>query len=176
MAIARAKCTCRTCGKTFEYTAQKHNRREADDFEAWAATHIIECDDCAQTRRNAERAEENEKSARIATENEYPALSGTDRQIPWAMTIRQKAIETLHTYCTDPKHEKDFPWLRHYDKLFTDFLLTRTSAAWWIENRSSCNNISALCHTMLETNGTEYRRICAEVEKIKKGQESFRTA
>lgn len=86
------------------------------------------------------------------------------------MTIRQKAISTIHAYCTDPKYKKHFPWLHYSDERFTALLLTHTRAAWWIDNRNSFNNIEALCRTLLECDGEEYHKICAEIEAFKKAQ------
>jgi uncharacterized Zn finger protein (UPF0148 family) len=46
MAIARATCTCATCGETFEKRAEKRNRREADSWEQWAVENYDECPKC----------------------------------------------------------------------------------------------------------------------------------
>lgn len=57
MAIARAVCTCSTCGRKFEKTATKQNRRDADSWEAWASDHYDECPACYGKRmREAEAA------------------------------------------------------------------------------------------------------------------------
>lgn len=47
MARAIAKCTCKTCGKEFEFV--KHdfaNRRAADEWTAWAEANITQCYEC----------------------------------------------------------------------------------------------------------------------------------
>lgn len=56
MAKARATCTCKTCGTTFERTADKRNRAECDDWERWAVDYYDECPACYGRRmREAER-------------------------------------------------------------------------------------------------------------------------
>ena len=57
MAKARATCTCKTCGATFERTADKRNRAECDSWEQWAVENITECPSCYGRRmRDAERS------------------------------------------------------------------------------------------------------------------------
>lgn len=56
MAKARATCTCKTCGNTFEKTAEKRNRTECDNWERWAEEHFDECPSCYGRRmREAEK-------------------------------------------------------------------------------------------------------------------------
>jgi hypothetical protein len=50
MAIAKATCTCKTCGETFEKRAEKRNRREADSWEQWAVENFDECPKCYKAR------------------------------------------------------------------------------------------------------------------------------
>ena len=57
MAKARAICTCKTCGGTFEKTADKRNRSECDSWEHWAVENFTECPSCYGRRmREAERS------------------------------------------------------------------------------------------------------------------------
>lgn len=46
MAIARVTIKCSVCGDTFEKTAIKINRREADKWESWAKNAIDMCPSC----------------------------------------------------------------------------------------------------------------------------------
>jgi hypothetical protein len=46
MAKATAVCTCRECGKEFEKTKTCYNRRDADSWETWAASHYDLCPTC----------------------------------------------------------------------------------------------------------------------------------
>ena len=45
MALAKAACRCATCGNEFEFRKKLRNRKEADNFEAWAVENITECFD-----------------------------------------------------------------------------------------------------------------------------------
>ena len=92
MAIATATCTCATCGNTFEVRARKQNRRDADAWEIWAAEHMDECTDCYKARMQRERDEEKKQAAEAAAELGWPDLTGSDKQISWANTIRDKII------------------------------------------------------------------------------------
>lgn len=57
MAKATATCTCRKCGKTFEKSTTKRNRREADAWEEWAKSHYDLCPSCyGQEQKEAEKA------------------------------------------------------------------------------------------------------------------------
>ena len=73
MAKATAICICKTCGKEFEKSTTKHNRSEADNWEAWAVLHYDECPQCYGARK---RAEESEKplEIRIKVNVYYPAV------------------------------------------------------------------------------------------------------
>ncbi len=82
MAKAKANCKCKICGKEFEVTADKKNRREADSWEAWAAENITECSECYKTRTAAEAAEKDAKYA-------LPEIEGvSEKQIAYAQSLR----------------------------------------------------------------------------------------
>lgn len=82
MAKATAICNCKTCGKEFEMTAEKFNRRAADSWEAWAVENCTECKDCYRARTAAEAAE---KAAKYA----LPEIEGvSEKQIAYAQSLR----------------------------------------------------------------------------------------
>ncbi|MBP6821944.1 MAG: hypothetical protein KA368_10405 [Acidobacteria bacterium] len=58
------------------------------------------------------------------TDSGLPALNGTDRQIAWAISIRQKALERLSEF-----ERKALP-----DAIAAE-AMRQLSAQWWIENR-----------------------------------------
>lgn len=62
MAKATAICTCKVCGKKFEKTATKHNRKEADEWEAWAEWSITLCPECW---KKEQRKKENAQPLRL---------------------------------------------------------------------------------------------------------------
>lgn len=57
MAIARAICTCVKCGTTFEKTATKRNREDADRWVEWARQTFDECPACYGKRMREEEAQ-----------------------------------------------------------------------------------------------------------------------
>ena len=64
MSMARANCTCATCGHTFEVRAKRANSRDAASFEKWAEENITECDDCKAARIQAAHDAENAEAAK----------------------------------------------------------------------------------------------------------------
>jgi len=51
MAKARAICTCKICGTTFEVTKTCSNRRGANSYEEWAKDHFDLCYDCKKLEK-----------------------------------------------------------------------------------------------------------------------------
>ena len=84
MAKAYATCTCKHCGKEFEVSAFKRNRKEAASWSDWAARTYDCCNECADRIR----AEENARNAAEAKEMGLPELVGSPKQIAWAESIR----------------------------------------------------------------------------------------
>lgn len=142
MAKATATCTCATCGAEFTVSATKSSRREADNFEHWAETHCDECPTCREARLQRERDAENRKAAENAAAAGLPALTGSQKQIAWATTIRDGMIAICNETIADVQQvvesgeasDEDRDDLL-VDKLIRRWLLTKTEAAWWIDNR-----------------------------------------
>ncbi len=87
MAKARVTCTCKICGATFTRETIKRNRAEADNWEAWAAENIDTCPGCFRAQQQKEK--ELEAAARSS---QLPQLQGSEKQVAWANTIRDKMI------------------------------------------------------------------------------------
>lgn len=125
MAKATAICTCAKCGKDYTVTKICYNRAEADRWEIWAKDHYNECPDCHKAQKQAERDEENRIAAEKAAA--LPTLTGSEKQVSWANTIRQKALDELTSDGTDNEEYMNYiRWL----------LNTKTSATWWIDRRN----------------------------------------
>lgn len=95
MAKAVATCTCSVCGKTFHPTAVKYNRKDADEWEAWAADHYTMCSECELAQREADRKAANAEAAEVAEANGWCELKGTAKQVAWAQTLRATLMSTL---------------------------------------------------------------------------------
>jgi hypothetical protein len=94
--------------------------RERDAKQEWMERGI--CPDCYRAQKEDERRQENERAASIAGTIGFAALTGSDKQIAWAATIRQKSLEKLLTQ----------NGIR--DKIVGVFN-AETSAKWWIDHR-----------------------------------------
>ncbi len=135
MAKATATCKCSKCGAEFEVIAYKRNRSEADSFAKWAELNITVCDDCEKKMRDEAHAAENEKAAQAANENGYPELTGTEKQVAWANTIRENAMIVLKKFFFDENRIERRPQSGFEGESIADILLTQTDASFWINNR-----------------------------------------
>ena len=143
MTKARAKYRCKTCGREFEATAIKANRRDADSWEEWAAEHIRECQDCRQERIEAERQAESEKAAADARGKGYPSLTGTEKQIAWAERIRAEFVREWDGFIQATKDQhKDAN--TNKAEAFKAWMLSKDRAAFWIDNRLELDTSPAM--------------------------------
>ena len=134
MAVARAKCHCKECGCDFIYTkADCYNRSDANSFEEWASANIDLCSSCL-ARLKAEEA-----SAKAAEELENgPELTGSEKQVQWALNIRAKAREMYLSLDRYLKNEKGkLKYARLWDYVYS----TKTTARWWIDHREIAQSI-----------------------------------
>lgn len=97
MAKATAVCTCKICGCSFEKTAIKRNRSEADSWVIWAVDYYDTCPACLdeQTKRRAE------ESISTAAGRGLPALTGSYKQVAWAEDIRTKAKADIEAWLNE---------------------------------------------------------------------------
>lgn len=122
------------------------------------------CPECAEKERLKKIEEENKKAAELSEEYELPELTGSEKQVSWANTLRLKRLEefdevdeiirkgrewvgvgSLVDYLTKEEIEalaKQGDDKIIYDRLRSlmaeiyDYLLTqKTRAAWWIDTR-----------------------------------------
>lgn len=125
MAKAEAKCTCKKCGNTFYVRVDGHSRREADSKAEWASGWYDECPDCRAARKEKEREDYYE----AASKRDYPDLTGSEKQIKWAITLRAKRMDQLEKIKNNVAKKE----------LFADFMAwiakEHTNSAWWIDHR-----------------------------------------
>ena len=163
MAIAKAQCKCATCGNDFEVRVSRANRRDADSFEKWAAENITECDECKAARIKAGYDEENARSAQAAQEMRYPSLTGTEKQVAWANTIRERTMSTLREYYLDPEKIKRHPQSpRIFDGL-SKIMLGHVFAGWWIENQHIAEDLRGIIRTVKVQDKAAYDALEAEI-------------
>lgn len=133
MAMANAKCICKTCGEEFIVRVKKRNTKEAAEFERWAAENIRECSRCKAKRFE----EDNAVSASEAKAANLPALEGSAKQIAWAETLR---MDRYNQWMDELKQSSEAGApaenIKYAQNLFAYIMSHATNAAEWIENRN----------------------------------------
>ena len=140
MAKASIKCTCPECGATHYYTAICYNRREANNWEQYHADEATTrlCPECyrktAAARRQQEREAENAAAAETAGKLGLPALTGTEKQVAWATTIRQQAFDNALLASAG----RTSSGMTDKGRAFVAGILAKmpAEASWWIDNRA----------------------------------------
>lgn len=103
-------------------------RADRERKAAWLAENP--CTECWKAEQEAKRAEENARASEKAQELGLPELTGSPKQIAWATTIRQKAMETL----TNDLKKIQQPE-RPCEAMAIDIVALEKSAGWWIDNK-----------------------------------------
>lgn len=83
-----------------------------------------DCVDCHKAKK------EQECQAFEAAEK-LPQLSGSEKQIAWAKTIRREKLNEIKEFLNRFKSDEG-------TKAFEDWAKNQSSAAFWIDNRSAC--------------------------------------
>lgn len=130
MAKARATCTCSHCGATFEKKTTKMNRREAESWKQWAEEYYDICPDCEIELRKAAAAE----TAARAKATGLPDLIGSEKQVLWALSIREEKMNEMNQFLENVKFP---PEEIEIANICNDLVSQREKASWWIDNRAS---------------------------------------
>lgn len=121
------------------------------------------CYDCYQ----AEREKENAKAAAEAVEIGLPELTGSEKQIGWAETIRLGAVERFDAFLVQLKEDGErakqdvSEQVDLAREIMEHILATRTQASWWIDNRGVSTSDLAL-QLLLEKNIESTKKAKAE--------------
>lgn len=131
MAIASVTITCTCCGKEFEHRHQCYNRRDADQYEAWASRNITLCPECQKAQYEEQKNAERAKACEPYT---LPALTGTERQIAWAEKLRASWIAEVEDYIT--RYGKDdSERISAIRRAVSTLLSEHTDSRYWIDTR-----------------------------------------
>lgn len=95
--------------------------------------------------REEERQLENRKAAEKSRELELPVLTGSEKQVAWANTLRLKVIEKYESRLTEEISDSEAELISAMDYI----LENRTDAGFWIDNRDR-NDILFLILRMYE--------------------------
>lgn len=145
MAKATITCTCPECGATHYYTAMCHNRREADSWEHYHADEATTrlCPDCYAKQRAEQRAEEREAENKAAADKAgefgLPALTGSEKQVAWATTIRQNALDSALMESAG----RTTAGMNEKGRAFVAGVIAKMSAEakWWIDHRDDAGHL-----------------------------------
>lgn len=130
--MAKYQVECPECGATYRVDLIGPHKTRDWKLENYDWT----CDDCKEKARQ----EENTKAAATNEVAGLPALTGTEKQIAWAETVRRQKMESLEltlatlSPCTILRIKTD-----EIDKerlaIAIENIQTKESATWWIDNR-----------------------------------------
>lgn len=120
----------RACGHDEEiqiYGTNSHGERERQA--KYEATKL--CADCYKEAMDRKRTEENAKAAQAAQDLGFPKLTGSDKQVAWAESIRAKLIKEAED---DKKlYEKQHPIIKKIYQEWLDGFRVIKDAKQWID-------------------------------------------
>ena len=87
------------------------------------------CPDCYRAKKQEEREQENERAGKLAKSLGFSELEGSEKQIAWANSLRQKTFENV---CKMGPEHPIFGY-----SLIAEAISLETSAKWWIDNRNT---------------------------------------
>lgn len=92
------------------------------------------CHECYQIDLQRRREEANAEAAEAAKDNNLPALTGTDKQVSWAETIRIELLTHMDTIIVDRRLSAEDPTIMR--DAIEHIKLSKITAHWWIDRRS----------------------------------------
>lgn len=150
MAKGSVTLTCRICGDEFVVEKKCYNRGDADQWERWMESNSDHlCSDCYEAEKQRKFDEANAQATAEAAEIGLPELTGSDKQVAWANTIRANWMEVASAHISQVIKRLDHDRVKNNPEL-TDKInkgikgmqalveerLTQTSARIWIDNRN----------------------------------------
>lgn len=118
------------------------------------------CEECYEKKLAEDRERENAAAAEKAKEMELPELKGSEKQVAWANTLRQKLIDNVEEILEDIEERKGNRDLAN--SIFDYILTNKTEAKWYIDNRVCFGN-----HKMLEILFDDIHKEMPTEEKIR---------
>lgn len=131
----------RACGhtETVQITGPVAGRARQAEYEAGK-----QCYDCYKAEQAKKLDAENVAAAEAAKEAGLPALTGSEKQVAWANTLREKMLAKLAELVAYAKgyaaeHGDDASVARQMCQIEigAELIRSRTAASWWIDNRST---------------------------------------
>lgn len=110
---------------------------ERDKKIAWLEKNGI-CTECQKAETERKHAEETAKAAEKAVADKLPELTGTEKQVNWALTIRANIFTELDKMLENKKSRMDAETFAENElqvKAIKNVLAKFTEARFWIDNR-----------------------------------------
>lgn len=126
--MAKAYFKCSQCGDSVVVIGQ--NRSAADRLAQYRQDQKSLCHDCWDKQRAEQRAADSQAAAESAAQTGLPALTGSEKQIAWAETIRRENLSRL-TALADGLEGDHAALVAEA----TDLIRAQDRAAWWIDTR-----------------------------------------
>lgn len=127
----------------------KDRQRKAD----WKFSGL--CPECYQKYLEEERDRKNQEAAEKSAEMELPELTGTEKQVAWANTIRIKKVDIFNegieriSKALEERGLDRIPGesigIREVSDAVDHFVREHTDAKWWIEHREDDINLKEIC-------------------------------
>ena len=91
------------------------------------------CPDCYKKWLEEEHQRKNKEAMEEAKEMDLPELTGTEKQIAWANTLRKKFIDTVEDRIESLKTKNAPKKTKRYQETLDHILLTKTEAKYYID-------------------------------------------
>lgn len=134
-----------------------------ESYVEWAEANKL-CPECWQAKRDAERESANQAAAESNASAGLPALTGSDKQIAWAESIRKPVAETLlrldglsRDHAAAHLSEQARGEVRDAVALIVSEVLGHTDARWWIDHRDYLSNFNLADKLDLSELTTDHR-------------------
>lgn len=158
--MAKAYYTCATCGA--QCICFSTSGKQAQSRARWLEKQGELCDDCKAAQR-----EQSKIAAQKNAANDLPALSGTDKQVAWAETLRENRmgnLDLISTLFNGEELPSDTPSIKAFYArsefgdlqnqrvdadtwaVFCELLVDQAKASWWIDNQKL--TAAGLMHSM----------------------------
>lgn len=129
------------CGHTHEHGLIGKNA-DRERRLAWLET--VDCPECYKAKQQAEREAANQKAAEDNAAAGLPALTGTEKQVAWAETIRaekmvalNQLIADMEQYIAKPESSESQRKALRLGIKIVQKVQAVDNAVWWIDNRDA---------------------------------------
>jgi len=165
--MARSYFQCAECGA--DIAVYGRNRDDADRLAGWHESNRTLCRECQEKQHAVENAE----AAKINAAANLPPLTGSQKQIAWAETLRAKIFRRINrataenaeaslksldvvsrsVLCRDIEDIKRMRNAKIGSRLIETFFVVlheQTKASWWIESAASCYLLDLMTNLMAQ--------------------------